>query len=85
MLEWFLAILCWPITVSLDGDFGFLVFYCAIQIIALSITYFLRKKRILTSGFPLVHYIVALIIGHLVYSVGFTWLFLWSLSKYGFW
>lgn len=74
-----------PFIQILNRDFDILYIYCPTQLIVLLITYFLRKKRILTSGFPLRHYILAFIIGNIVYSVGFAWLFFWSLSKYGFW
>ena len=36
-------------------------------------TYFLRKKGIVRSGSPLVHYILGLIIGHIVYVVIALW------------
>ncbi len=49
-------------------------YYIVIQIIVLSITYFLRKIGILTFGSPLVYYLLALIIGHVVYVVTFVYL-----------
>lgn len=89
MLEWIqslIGIACWPIIAIFDWSMlEIYYYYCPVQIIALSITYFLRKKRILKTGLPLMHYILAILIGHIVYSVSFTWLFFWSLSNHGFW
>jgi hypothetical protein len=47
-----------PITGLLDGEFETAIIYCAIQATALLTTYFLRKKGIVASGSPLVHYIL---------------------------
>jgi hypothetical protein len=74
--EWIpivLAISCWPIIGPLEKNPDVLYYYCAIQLILLSITYFLRKKGVLTFGSPLVHYILALIIGHIIYVGSFVW------------
>lgn len=71
MVELIMAIALWPFM----AIFGFGVsleiyyFYCPIQVIALSLTYFLRKKKILKSGLPLIHYIIGFIIGHVVYVI----------------
>ena len=71
----FINFISWlPIIGLLDGDFGFFVIYCAIQIIALLITYFLRKKQIITSSPPFSHYILGFIIGHVVYIIIGYWL-----------
>ena len=71
---------CWPIIVILDGNFEIFCFYCAIQATALLITYFLRKKGVVTSGSPLRHYILGFIIGHIIYVVICVCIFAWSLS-----
>lgn len=76
MAELIIAIALWPFT----AIFGFCslviyFYYCPIQLIALLMTNFLRKKRILASGSPLVHYVVAFIIGHIMYSVIVYWIF----------
>ncbi len=78
MVELIIAIMLWPFM----AIFGFGVsleiyyYYCPIQVITLLITYFLRKKGILASGSPFIHYIVAFIIGHVIYSVIVYWLFI---------
>jgi len=73
----FIILISWlPFIGFSDGDFGFFVIYCSIQIIALLITYFLRKKEIITSGPPFAHYILGFIIGHVVYIIIVYWLFI---------
>jgi len=77
MLEWFLGILCWPIIAIFDWSMlGIYCYYGPIQIIALLMAYFLRKKGIITYGSPLMYYVVAFIIGHIMYSVIYYWLFI---------
>lgn len=71
MAELIMAIALWPFM----AIFGFgpslviYYYYCPIQLIALLIIYFLRKKKILKSDLPLIHYIVGFTIGHVVYVV----------------
>lgn len=70
LIQFIILISCLPIIGFLDGDFGFFVIYCVIQIIALLITCFMIKKGIITnSGSPFAHYILGFIIGHVVYIV----------------
>ena len=76
LIQFIILISCLPIIGLLDGDIGFFVIYCAIQIIALLITYFLRKKQIIASGSPFAHYILGFIIGHVVYIIIGYWLFI---------
>jgi len=73
MIGWIIAISCWPIIGILARNPCVFYFYCAIQIILLAITYFLRKKGILTFCSPLLHYILAFIIGHVVIVGSFIW------------
>jgi|BioPla2DNA2_1021312.scaffolds.fasta_scaffold10738_3 putative flippase GtrA len=76
LIQFIVLISCLPIIGLSDVDFGFFVIYCAIQIIALLIAYFLRKKGLVTSCSPFAHYILTFIIGHVVYIVIGYWLFM---------
>jgi len=71
---------CWPVIYILDGYFDVLYFYCAIQVIALLLTYFLRKKGMIMSGSPLLGFII----GHLIYVAICVCLLAWSLSNLPF-
>lgn len=64
-----IAVSCWPIIGILDGDFGISYIY----VIAILITYFLRKKGIVTHGSPWIHYFLGLIIGHVIYVIYILW------------
>lgn len=48
---------------------GFHIFYVMIQLIALFIAYVFWKRGIVVFGFPVLHYILALVIAHLIYSI----------------
>jgi len=81
MMDWILLMGAGgPITGLLDGEFETAIIYCAIQATALLITYFLRRKGIVTSGSPLRHYILGFIIGHVIYVVICVCVLGWSLS-----
>jgi len=67
---------CWPVIAILDGNFDIFYFYCAIQAIALLLTYFLRKKGMVISGSPLLGFII----GHLIYVTICACILAWSLS-----
>ena len=78
MTDWMLLILaisCWPFMAifGFGASIEIYYLYCPIQIIALLIIYFLRKKGILKSSSPLTYYVLGFIIGHVIFVAISYW------------